>query len=166
MSNPDQTPRIRYATRKDAIEQAIAPALQPGHYDLEAICTLTFDWRIDTDGQGNELLNTGGFEQVITEAEFWAAIADHQLPPAAPVEPVTPEQLADVPVEHRRLIARWLAERAAHMEGSLIFPRHITAQAQNALAGAAVDLCNPFDEDTTIGHGAELLAGITMGEAQ
>ncbi len=69
---------MRYTTRQDAIEQAIAPALDHGNYDLEAICDETFEWKIDRDAQGRELLDTGGFEQTVTDDEFWAAVARHE----------------------------------------------------------------------------------------
>lgn len=70
---------MRYTTRRDAIEQAIAPALDDGNYDLDAICYETFEWAIDHDADGNELLNTGGFEQTVTDDEFWAVVAKHDL---------------------------------------------------------------------------------------
>ena len=66
---------MRYTTRQDAIDQAIAPALDHGNYDLEAICYETFEWKIEINDAGQELLNTGGFEQVVTDEGFWA-IAD------------------------------------------------------------------------------------------
>lgn len=68
---------MRYTTRRDAIEQAIAPALDGGDYDVDAICDETFTWAIDTDEAGNELLNTGGFEQTATDEQFWAVVARH-----------------------------------------------------------------------------------------
>lgn len=71
--------RPRFTTRQDAIEQAIAPALENGEYDLEAICYAAFDWKIDTNDQGQELLNTGGFEQTVTEEQFWEIVARHEI---------------------------------------------------------------------------------------
>lgn len=68
---------IRYTTRQDAIEQAIMPALTEGDYDYEAICYEAFDWKIDTNEQGQELLHTGGFEQTVTDEEFWEIAARH-----------------------------------------------------------------------------------------
>ncbi len=70
---------MRYTTNRDAIEQAIAPALDHGNYDLDAIFAETFTWAIDRDEHGNELLNTGGFEQTATDDEFWAVVAKHDL---------------------------------------------------------------------------------------
>lgn len=68
----------RYTTRREAIEQTIAPALTEGTYDLEAICYETFSWVIDTDAHGNELLTTGGFEQTVSAEEFWEIAAKHE----------------------------------------------------------------------------------------
>jgi hypothetical protein len=68
---------IRYTTRQDAIEQAIMPALTEGEYDYEAICYEAFDWKIDTNERGQELLNTGGFEQTVSDEEFWEIVARH-----------------------------------------------------------------------------------------
>jgi prevent-host-death family protein len=69
----------RFSTRQDVIEQAIKPALDDGNYDLEAICDETYTWAIDTDAHGNEVLNTGGFEQTVTDEEFWEIVARHDL---------------------------------------------------------------------------------------
>jgi hypothetical protein len=69
----------RYVTRQDAIDQAIAPALTEGSYDLEAICQETYTWMIDTDADGNELLTTGGFEQSVSDDEFWMVVERHGL---------------------------------------------------------------------------------------
>lgn len=70
---------MRYTTRRDAIDHAIAPAITDGTYDLDAICGEAFTWKIDTDDQGRELLNTGGFEQTVTDDEFWAIVARHEI---------------------------------------------------------------------------------------
>lgn len=70
---------MRYTTRHDAIEQAIMPALTEGDYDFEAICYEAFDWKIDVNDQGQELLNTGGFEQTVSEDEFWEIAARHEI---------------------------------------------------------------------------------------
>lgn len=69
----------RFTTLADVIERAILPALGEHHadYDLEAIARETFTWVIDTDGEGNELLATGGFEQTVHDAEFWAVVEKH-----------------------------------------------------------------------------------------
>ncbi len=70
----------RYATRQDAIDFAIAPALTEGTYDLEAICPEAFEWRIDTNAAGQELLTTGGFEQTVTDDQFWVIVARNETP--------------------------------------------------------------------------------------
>jgi hypothetical protein len=64
----------RYVTSRDAIEQAIIPALDGDEYDIDAIFREAFRYRVDTDGHGNELLNTAGFEQIVDDAEFWQII--------------------------------------------------------------------------------------------
>lgn len=68
---------MRYTTRRDAIEQAIAPALDDDNYDVAAICNEAFEYRVDTNGAGQELLNTAGFEQTVTDDEFWKIAARH-----------------------------------------------------------------------------------------
>ncbi len=75
----ERTRPVRYTTRPDAIEQAILPALgdHADDYDVDAICQETFDYRVDTDQHGNELLNTAGFEQTVTDDEFWEIVARH-----------------------------------------------------------------------------------------
>lgn len=72
--------QMRYTTRQDAIEQAIAPALSfdAGHYDMEAICAETFEWGIDYDERGNGLAATGGFHQVVTGEAFWDIVVKHE----------------------------------------------------------------------------------------
>ncbi len=69
----------RFATRQDAIEQGILPALgaeAEGH-DIKAICAETYGWVIDTDDAGNEVLGTGGFVQVVSVERFWEIVAKH-----------------------------------------------------------------------------------------
>jgi len=70
---------MRYTTNRDAIEQAILPALDThaDDYDVDAIFREAFEYRVDTDKDGNELLNTAGFEQVVTDEEFWVIAAKH-----------------------------------------------------------------------------------------
>ncbi|MEU0078502.1 hypothetical protein ABZY58_11450 [Micromonospora tulbaghiae] len=69
----------RFTTRQDVIEQDILPALgeHGDDYDTDAICREAYEYRVDTDGQGNELLNTAGFEQIVTDDEFWEIVAKH-----------------------------------------------------------------------------------------
>ncbi|MBW1600917.1 hypothetical protein JJV70_02120 [Streptomyces sp. JJ66] len=70
---------MRYTTLADVIDQAIVPALGEygSDYDIEAIARETHTWVIDTDSDGNELLNTGGFEQTVSDDEFWAIAEKH-----------------------------------------------------------------------------------------
>ncbi len=70
---------MRYTTKQDAIEQAIAPALTEGEFDTDSIFAEAFTWKIDKDDAGNELLNTGGFEQTVTDDEFWAIVQRHEI---------------------------------------------------------------------------------------
>lgn len=69
---------MRYTSRQDAIEQAIMPALTEGEYDYDVIFSETFTWKVDYDGRGNELLNTAGFEQTVTDDGFWEIVARHE----------------------------------------------------------------------------------------
>lgn len=69
----------RYTTIADVIEQDVVPALgeHADDYDAEAIAREAFEYRVDTDGQGNELLNTAGFEQKVSVDEFWKIVERH-----------------------------------------------------------------------------------------
>lgn len=70
---------MRYTAISDVIDQAVAPALgeYADDYDLDAIAREAFEYKVDTDGDGNELLNTAGFEQIADEASFWAIAEKH-----------------------------------------------------------------------------------------
>lgn len=70
---------MRYTTKTDAMEQAITPALgeHAADFDADAIFADAFKYKVDTDEQGNELLNTAGFEQVVTVEEFWEIAKKH-----------------------------------------------------------------------------------------
>jgi hypothetical protein len=70
---------MRYTTKQDAVEQSILPALAEGEFDTDSIFAEAFTWKIDTDGDGNELLNTGGFEQSVSDDEFWAIVQRHEI---------------------------------------------------------------------------------------
>jgi hypothetical protein len=84
------------------------------------------------------------------EADLEHVLADRE--PAADVGPVTDEQLAAVPLEHRRTVARWLTERAGTFKASSLFGPFLTDTVHDALQGAATDLMTPGVDDTTIGH--------------
>jgi hypothetical protein len=69
---------MRYTTREDAIEQAVLPALdEPADYNVEAIFVDAFEYRVDTNDKGQELLNTAGFEQTVSDDEFWTIVERH-----------------------------------------------------------------------------------------
>ncbi len=70
---------MRYTTRQDAIDLDIAPALTDGNFDLDAIFDEAYEWKIDHDEHGNELLDTAGFESVVSEDKFWEIAARHDL---------------------------------------------------------------------------------------
>ena len=69
----------RYATISDVIDQAVVPALgeHGGDYDVEAIAREAYTYVVDTDDDGNELLNTAGFEQSVSDDEFWTIVEKH-----------------------------------------------------------------------------------------
>lgn len=70
----------RFATKRDAIEQAILPMLDvPADYDEEKIFSECFAYRVDHDEQGNELLNTAGFEETVTTEQFWKVVEASQI---------------------------------------------------------------------------------------
>lgn len=83
--------------------------------------------------------------------------------PPAPAEPVTTDQLAAIPTEHRRLISRWLTERAAQFTPSWLCPQDVSHGIQNALNGAAVDLADPLTDDSTLSHAAGTLTSLAPG---
>ena len=79
---------MRYSTITDVIDQAVIPALGEvgADYDADAIAREAFGYRVDIDEQGRELLNTAGFEQTVSDDEFWTIVERHALatdPPAA-----------------------------------------------------------------------------------
>lgn len=70
-----------YATRDDAIEQEIIPALGDDveEYDLDKIFEAIFDWHNEYDSLGNNLLNESGFILTIADDDedaFWRAACD------------------------------------------------------------------------------------------
>lgn len=72
---------MRYSTKQDAIQHLIYDALGDfsNDYDTDAIADEILVYRVDTDDQGNELLNTAGFEQGVSDEEFWAIAERHDL---------------------------------------------------------------------------------------
>lgn len=72
----------RFTTREDAKDD-IVTAIEAGdasatEYDIDAISYEVYEWKIDHDTDGNELLNTGGFEQVVDDEQFWQIVAKHE----------------------------------------------------------------------------------------
>lgn len=63
------------------MDQVIVPALGDDAecFDIDAIFALTFEYRVDTNDRGQELLNTAGFEQVVSTEEFWAVVQQHEI---------------------------------------------------------------------------------------
>lgn len=72
---------------------------------------------------------------------------------------VEPEDIAAIPEVYRRIIARYLAQRATVRAGGLV-PDNWAQAHNDALRGAAVDLAEPLAEDSTIMHAAEMLADL------
>lgn len=65
----------RYTTLDDVKRNAIIPTLDKAdEYDVDAIADATYAWRVDLDADGNEVLNTAGFEQVVDTDAYWAAV--------------------------------------------------------------------------------------------
>lgn len=87
MSHEDEDRQrpTRYSTREEAIEQGVVPALgdDAGDYDVDAIWREAYEHRVDRDGDGNELLNTAGFEQVVSTEKFWEIVERHDKTAAA-----------------------------------------------------------------------------------
>lgn len=67
------------------------------------------------------------------------------------------EFVAEVPVQYRRVIARWLLERGRQYQPSFVLTSGTAMALQDAFAGAAVDLMTPLDEDTTAAHAAAII---------
>lgn len=72
---------MRYTTKTDAMEQAILPALGEygADFDADGIFADAFEYKVDTNEHGDQRLNTAGFEQVVTEAEFWEIAQKHSV---------------------------------------------------------------------------------------
>lgn len=70
-------------------------------------------------------------------------------------------QVADVPEEHRRLIARWLLALRGQYRPSLVLTSHEANLIVGVLTGAVTELCDPLSEDTTLLHAAEVVEELT-----
>lgn len=65
--------------------------------------------------------------------------------------------LARIPEEYRRVIARYLVQDAKRYRPSFVLSEHSAKLIAGVLTGAAVTLMTPLDEDTTIMHAADVL---------
>lgn len=72
---------MRFSSMRDVIDQAIIPALgdDANDYDVEAIAAETFGYEVNEDEHGNQLLNTAGFVQVVSEERFWEIVELHDM---------------------------------------------------------------------------------------
>ncbi len=77
-----------------------------------------------------------------------------------PPSTVTPEDLAKIPAEHRRTIARFLIQRADGTRGSWVLSDHTRRIVADVLNGAAVDIADPLADDSTIAHAADILTDL------
>jgi hypothetical protein len=80
-------------------------------------------------------------------------------------QPVTDDQLWAIPLEHRRTVARWLAERSHTFVGSWVLPEREALLIREALQGAAADLVTPGVDDSTTGHARAVLSELVADVA-
>lgn len=68
----------RYTTRQDIID-SIAGVFGDfaDDYDIDAIIDEAYAYRVDEDENGQVLLNTAGFQKIVTDKEFWAIAERH-----------------------------------------------------------------------------------------
>ena len=90
----------RFTTDRDAKEQVIIPALGDSvdEHDIDAIFSEAFAHRVDIE-DGNEVLTTAGFEQVVDETEFWQIVERHTLP-ADKIEAAAPTAAPPNPIAY------------------------------------------------------------------
>lgn len=69
---------MRYITKDDAIAREFPEDVTEPGYDIDAIFAETFEYRVDKDEVGNDLLNTAGFEQVVDVDGFWEIVKKHE----------------------------------------------------------------------------------------
>lgn len=70
---------------------------------------------------------------------------------------ITPEDLAAIPEEHRKIIARWFIQRAETFEPSWVLSWDAATIIRGVLTGSAVDLADPLSDDSTTGHATRVL---------
>ena len=70
----------RYTTRQDIID-SIAGIFGDfaDDYDIDAIIDEAYAYRVDEDENGQVLLNTAGFQKIVTDKEFWEIVARHEI---------------------------------------------------------------------------------------
>ncbi len=73
---------------------------------------------------------------------------------------VTDADLAAVPAEYRRTVARWLLQRGGQFRESWVCPAEVVGAIRDALSGAAVDIAAPGSEDSTVGHAVSVVDGL------
>ena len=64
----------RYTTKDDAILREFPADVIEPDFNVDAIFAETFEYRVDKDADGSELINTAGFEQVVDMERFWAIV--------------------------------------------------------------------------------------------
>jgi hypothetical protein len=78
----EETTVTRFTTDRDAKNDILnALAGTDGVWDDDAIDSIfreAYEWKIDVNDEGQELLNTGGFEQVVSAEGFWEIVARHE----------------------------------------------------------------------------------------
>ena len=68
----------RYTTRREIADNLAGVFGDYGDdYDIDAIIDEAYAYRVDRDENGTELLGTAGFEQIVTDEEFWAIAERH-----------------------------------------------------------------------------------------
>jgi hypothetical protein len=66
----------RYSTLQEVVNSVVVPSLGEfaGEHDVEAIARETHAHVIDRNAAGADLLNSAGFEQIVTEDAYWASV--------------------------------------------------------------------------------------------
>lgn len=65
------TRELRFRSSEDARREIITTLGEFWEeYDIDAICAEAFEWRIDHDDQGNELVHTGGFQLILDDNAY------------------------------------------------------------------------------------------------
>jgi hypothetical protein len=68
----------RYENKENVmLDIRIAIGENVDDYDLDGIFAEAYEYKIDTDEQGRGLQNTAGFQQIVSESEWWAIAEKH-----------------------------------------------------------------------------------------